>query len=79
MAVSLCADIFNAIFSTGAAVTLIVTLFLDNTIPGTIKERGLHVWLQATGTTGDWWEINALHDVSILNPNLETAPHVETL
>lgn len=55
-------DIFNAIFSTGAAVTLIVTLFLDNTIPGTIKERGLHVWLQASGSM-DWWEVNALHDV----------------
>ena len=28
-------NILNAIFSTGAAVALIVTLFLDNTIPGT--------------------------------------------
>lgn len=63
-------DIFNAIFATGAAVTLIVTLFLDNTIPGTIKERGLHVWLQAAGSK-DWWEVNALHDVRILIPTLE--------
>lgn len=38
------ADILNAIFSTGAAVALIATLFLDNTVPGTDRERGLHMW-----------------------------------
>ena len=37
-------DILNAIFSTGAAVALIATLFLDNTVPGSDRERGLHVW-----------------------------------
>lgn len=34
----------NSIFSTAAAVTLIITLLLDNTVYGTKRERGLHVW-----------------------------------
>lgn len=68
------ADIFNAIFTTGAAVTLIITLFLDNTIPGTMKERGLHVWLKAAGSDMDWWENETLHDVSTPDSHHNATP-----
>ncbi|KAI8476384.1 MAG: permease family-domain-containing protein [Monoraphidium minutum] len=36
--------VLNSIFATAAAVALILTLFLDNTIPGTDAERGLTRW-----------------------------------
>ncbi|KAK9835389.1 hypothetical protein WJX81_006828 [Elliptochloris bilobata] len=54
-------DIANSIFNTAAAVSLIVTLFLDNTIPGSEEERGLHVWLMQA--TQDWLEDEALQQV----------------
>jgi len=60
----LCADIANAIFTTAPAVALIITLVLDNTIPGTIRERGLHVWLRVKGAAENWWDDDSLHDVS---------------
>lgn len=47
-------NILNAIFSTGAAVALIATLFLDNTVPGTDRERGLHVWCVGLCRTVPW-------------------------
>ena len=59
-----CADIANAIFTTAPAVSLIITLVLDNTIPGTIRERGLHVWLKVKGAAENWWDDDNLHDVS---------------
>ena len=58
------ADIFNSIFSTGPAVALMITLFLDNTIPGSREERGLHVWQQLGGDGTDWWEDDHMHRVS---------------
>ena len=61
-----CADIANAIFTTAPAVALIITLVLDNTIPGTIRERGLHVWLRVKGAAENWWDDDSLHDVSPL-------------
>ena len=51
-----CADVFNAIFSTGPAVALIITMVLDNTVPGTIEERGLHVWQHVYKDGEDWWD-----------------------
>ncbi len=50
------ADIFNSIFSTGPAVALIITLVLDNTVPGTQRERGLHVWQPLDPAGADWWQ-----------------------
>ena len=38
-------------------------LACSNTIPGTIRERGLHVWMQAGKYEGDWWAHDELHDV----------------
>ncbi|CAK0786722.1 hypothetical protein CVIRNUC_009936 [Coccomyxa viridis] len=49
-------NVFNAIFSTGPAVALIITLILDNTVPGTREERGLHVWQQLDMKDQDWWD-----------------------
>lgn len=63
------AEIFNAIFNTAAAVTLIITMVLDNTIPGTREERGLHVWAQYSQGNFDWWEDDRLHLVSISLPS----------
>ena len=51
------------LFNTAAADALIITMFLDNTIPGTIQERGLHVWMQYSGSTTDWWADDRLHAV----------------
>lgn len=51
-----CADVFNAIFSTGPAVALIITLVLDNLVPGTREERGLHVWQQVYKNSENWWD-----------------------
>jgi hypothetical protein len=44
----------NSIFSTAAAVSLIITMILDNTIKGTREERGLQVW-QVLEDKTDWW------------------------
>jgi nucleobase transporter 1/2 len=60
------ADIFNAIFSTGPAVALIITLILDNTIPGTREERGLHVWQQLDASGRDWFEDDHMNKASTL-------------
>ncbi|CAL5222118.1 g4434 [Coccomyxa viridis] len=49
-------NVFNAIFSTGPAVALIITMVLDNTVPGTIEERGLHVWQHVYKDGEDWWD-----------------------
>ena len=38
------------------AVGCIVALILDNTIPGTIKERGLKAWRQHLGDDSDEFE-----------------------
>ncbi|KAK9829197.1 hypothetical protein WJX72_004442 [[Myrmecia] bisecta] len=56
-------DIANSIFTTAAAVALIITMFLDNTIPGTREERGLHVWGQLNEHGSAWWEDETLHKV----------------
>jgi solute carrier family 23 (nucleobase transporter), member 1 len=37
-------DIITALGQTGMAVAAIIALWLDNTIPGTPEERGLHAW-----------------------------------
>jgi nucleobase transporter 1/2 len=34
----------NTIFSTNMAVSMISAFFLDNTIPASRKDRGMHVW-----------------------------------
>jgi hypothetical protein len=61
-------NIFNSIFHTAAAVALMLTLFLDNTIPGSDEERGLHVWttlvVDEAGNETDWWEDDHLNRVS---------------
>ena len=46
-------------------------MVLDNTIPGTREERGLHVWAQYSQGNVDWWEDDRLHLVS-LPPQLLT-------
>ena len=38
------ADILNTLFKTPMAVALMIALLLDNTLPGTKEERGLHHW-----------------------------------
>ena len=60
-----CAVIFNVVFNTAAADALIITMFLDNTIPGTLQERGLHVWLQQGAAAGDWWADDRVHAVCL--------------
>lgn len=64
------AVICNVLFNTAAADALIITMFLDNTIPGTIQERGLHVWMQYAGSTADWWADDRLHEVCPVWPQL---------
>jgi len=44
-------DVVNTIGSTGMAVGAIWALVLDNTIPGTPKERGLTAWSEEAGTS----------------------------
>lgn len=39
------ANIINTLGQTGMAVGAVIAMFLDNTIPGTREERGLHHWL----------------------------------
>ena len=38
------ANIINTLGSTGMAVGAFSALILDNTIPGTVEERGLNAW-----------------------------------
>lgn len=58
------ADIFNSIFHTAAAVALILTMILDNTIPGTPEERGLHVWQQlGDAQAEEWWHDDHMNAV----------------
>jgi hypothetical protein len=38
------ADIINTLCETPMAVALLIALLLDNTVPGTWAERGLHHW-----------------------------------
>ena len=38
------ADILNTLFQTPMAVALLIALLLDNTLPGSKEERGLHHW-----------------------------------
>ncbi len=71
----LCADIFNSIFATGPAVALIITLFLDNTIPGSRKERGLHVWQQLDADGTDWWEDDHMNRVRPLLAEIHSFIH----
>jgi nucleobase transporter 1/2 len=65
-------NILNSIFHTAAAVALLLTLLLDNTIPGSDEERGLqHMLSLVKGpdgekVVGDWWEDNHLNRVSML-------------
>jgi hypothetical protein len=52
------------LFHTGAAVALIITLVLDNTIPGTAEERGLHVWQKLSDESAEeWWEDDHMNAV----------------
>ena len=37
-------DICNVLFSTHMAVAMMCSFFLDNTIPGSREDRGMHVW-----------------------------------
>jgi hypothetical protein len=65
-------DVLNSIFQTAAAVSLMLTLLLDNTIPGSDQERGLHVWrclVTATDgtTTTHWWEDDHMNRVRLLH------------
>lgn len=56
-------DIFNSIFETGAAVALIITMVLDNTVPGSSEERGMHVWSHLMGGSYKWWEDEEVYKV----------------
>jgi hypothetical protein len=58
-------DIFNSIFHTAAAVALIITMVLDNTIPGSPEERGLHVWQKlGDAQAEEWWHDDHMNAVS---------------
>jgi len=46
-------QILTVLFSTSMAVGCFVALFLDNTIPGTIEERGLKTWRQHLSDDSD--------------------------
>lgn len=61
-----------SIFHTAAAVALLLTLLLDNTIPGSDEERGLqHMMCLVKGSEGgsgdkpvqDWWEDDHMNRV----------------
>lgn len=43
-------DVFNTLFSSYMFSGMICALVLDNIIPGTDEERGLHVWSSKAGT-----------------------------
>lgn len=47
---------------------LIITLFLDNTIPGTLQERGLHVWTRLDAAHQKWWDNQELYAVRPMHP-----------
>ena len=49
-------QILTVLFSTSMAVGCIVALILDNTIPGTIEERGLKAWRQHLSEDSDKFE-----------------------
>ena len=49
-------QILTVLFSTSMAVGCIVALILDNTIPGTIEERGLKAWRQHLSDDSDEFE-----------------------
>jgi nucleobase transporter 1/2 len=61
-------SIANSVFSSAAAVALLLTLLLDNTIKGSDAERGLTVWhgILREGATEDssWWEDDFCNQVS---------------
>lgn len=65
-------NILNSIFHTAAAVALLLTLLLDNTIPGSDEERGLqHMMSLVKGPDGekvieDWWEDDHMNKVGSL-------------
>lgn len=40
-------------------------MFLDNTIPGTREERGLHVWAQYSHGNFEWYEDERLNKVRL--------------
>ena len=46
-------QILTVLFSTSMAVGCIVAFILDNTIPGTIEERGLKAWRQHLSVESD--------------------------
>ena len=46
-------QIVTVLLKTSMAVGCIVALILDNTIPGTIEERGLKTWRQPLGDESD--------------------------
>eukprot|EP00878_Enallax_costatus_P011584 GHUV01012092.1.p1 GENE.GHUV01012092.1~~GHUV01012092.1.p1 ORF type:complete len:539 (+),score=86.91 GHUV01012092.1:909-2525(+) len=60
-------NILNSIFHTAAAVALMLTLLLDNTIPGSDEERGLTAWttlfVDDLGNTRDWYEDDYMNQV----------------
>lgn len=65
-------DVLNSIFQTAAAVSLMLTLLLDNTVPGSDQERGLHVWrclvtAKDGTTTTHWWEDDHMNRVRLLH------------
>ena len=49
-------QILTVLFSTSMAVGCIVALILDNTIPGTIEERGLKAWRKHLSEDSDKFE-----------------------
>jgi nucleobase transporter 1/2 len=59
-------SLITSIMTTPAAVALILTLFFDNTIPGTAEERGMGAWQQIgrAGAGADWWEDDHMNEVS---------------
>ncbi|KAH3760188.1 xanthine permease [Pelomyxa schiedti] len=68
------ADLINTLFSTSMTVTLLLGVLLDNLLPGTAEERGLHTWgISATSrssTTHLWHGI----DISYWH-HTPSAPH----
>ena len=64
-------NILNSIFQTAAAVALLLTLLLDNTLPGSDEERGLqHMMNLIKGPDGekpleDWWEDDHMNEVCL--------------
>jgi hypothetical protein len=67
-------SIANSVFSSAAAVALLLTLLLDNTIRGSDAERGLTAWHGALreGAAADdsWWEDDFCNKVSVTLHNV---------